>query len=45
MLNTAKGGKKGRKYGRNKKDRANTPISRYIRGKISFERYWSTVKR
>lgn len=41
-LQKAKGGKKGRKIGRKKRktDAASKPLSRYIRGKISFEQYY-----
>lgn len=40
-----KGGK-NRKHGREKKKRlrSGSPLSQYVRGKISFETYWKTVK-
>jgi len=40
-------GGKNRKHGREKKKRlrSNSPISQYVKGKISFENYWKTVKK
>ena len=41
METKAKGGKKTRKYGRNKRKAMakNTPFSLYVQGKITFDQY------